>query len=123
MFEIFVEESFSAAHNLRDYKGKCENLHGHNYKVKVFAEGETLGKDGMLVDFTVLKEILKEILSVIDHRNLNEIEPFDKINPTAENIAKNIYEQFKRKMHDAKYTIRKVSVWETDRNCATYYEK
>lgn len=122
MFEIFIEDDFSAAHNLRNYKGKCEHLHGHNYKIRVYVCGKQLAADGMLLDFTDLKKQLKKIILELDHKYLNKIKPFDKTNPTAENIAKYIYGQLKSKIKNKKSKIRKVSVWETEKNCASYYE-
>ncbi|MDO8734792.1 MAG: 6-carboxytetrahydropterin synthase QueD [Elusimicrobiota bacterium] len=122
MYSITVESDFAAAHNLRNYKGKCEKLHGHNYKVHLTVSGETLDKSGMLIDFTDLKIILKEVLSRFDHGYLNDISPFDKINPTAENIAKHIHHKVKFQIPNSKSQI-KVTVWETEKNCATYYEK
>ena len=122
MYSITVESDFAAAHNLRNYKGKCEKLHGHNYKVCLTVEGVSLDKSGMLVDFTDLKRILKEVLSRFDHGYLNDIPPFDKINPTAENIAEQISKQIQFKIKKSKLQI-KVTVWETEKNFATYYEK
>ncbi|MBI5574401.1 MAG: 6-carboxytetrahydropterin synthase QueD [Elusimicrobia bacterium] len=121
MYSVMVEDGFSAAHNLRNYKGKCEKLHGHNYRVRLTVKGETLDKSGMLIDFTVLKNILENVLSKFDHGYLNDISPFDKINPTAENIAEQISKQIQFKIKKSKFKI-KVSVWETEKNCATYYE-
>ncbi|OGS46988.1 MAG: 6-carboxytetrahydropterin synthase QueD [Elusimicrobia bacterium RIFOXYD2_FULL_34_15] len=123
MFEISIEDNFSAAHNLRNYKGKCEHLHGHNYKVRVFVCGKVLDKTGMLLDFTILKEILKEITNEFDHKYLNEEKPFDKINPTAENIAKYIYRRIKLKVKSKKLKVIEVDVWETEKNFAKYYEE
>ena len=122
MYSVTVEGDFSAAHNLRNYKGKCEKLHGHNYKVRLTVEGASLDKSGMLVDFTDLKNILESVLSKFDHGYLNEILPFDKINPTAENIAEQISKQIQFKIKKSKLQI-KVTVWETEKNFATYYEK
>ncbi|MEW6556455.1 MAG: 6-carboxytetrahydropterin synthase QueD [Elusimicrobiota bacterium] len=121
MFEIFVEDNFSAAHNLRNYKGRCEHLHGHNYNVCISVCGQKLDKTGMLVDFTILKKQLNEIIATLDHKYLNEIKPFDRINPTAENIAKYIHRQIQLKIKNSKLKI-KVVVWETERNYASYYE-
>ncbi|PKM92828.1 MAG: 6-carboxytetrahydropterin synthase QueD [Elusimicrobia bacterium HGW-Elusimicrobia-4] len=124
MYSITVKDEFSAAHNLRNYKGKCEKLHGHNYRVCLTVEGVTLDKSGMLVDFTVLKSILESVLSKFDHGYLNDIPPFDKINPTAENIAKYIFKQTELKINlHLKLKVKEVVVWETEKNCATYYEK
>ena len=126
MYNITVEGEFSAAHNLRNYKGKCEKLHGHNYKVRLTVEGSTLDKSGMLVDFMVVKNILKKVLSKFDHGYLNDIPPFDPakggVNPTAENIAGWIYNEVKIKIAGLKIKIRDATVWETEKNCAVYYE-
>ncbi len=129
MFEVRVEDDFAAAHFLRDYNGKCENLHGHNYKVYVHVEGSKLDAGGMLLDFSFLKAALKEVLAKIDHTNLNDIKDFDQ-NPSAERIAvyiyKNLLETLKAKGHDLSLTsadgtkISKVDVFETDRNRARY---
>ena len=91
MFELKIITQFGAAHQLRNYDGKCENLHGHNWKIEVFLKGEELDKDGMLVDFTIIKERTKEIIERFDHRFLNDLECFSEINPSSENIAKYIY--------------------------------
>lgn len=129
MFEVRVQDDFAAAHFLRDYNGKCENLHGHNYKVYVHVKGNTLDSGGMLIDFTFLKKSLKEVLSQIDHTNLNDIKEFDQ-NPSAERIAmyiyKNLLENLKTKGIDlslnspAGTKISKVDVFETERNRARY---
>lgn len=116
MYEIKIQSAFSAAHNLRNYRGKCENLHGHNWKVEAILAYKSLGKDGMAVDFKEAKKVLKEALREFDHSYLNEIEPFKKINPTSENMAKIIYDRLKEKDSH----IRSVSVWENDNSCATY---
>ncbi len=129
MYELTVKTSFNAAHNLRNYKRKCEQLHGHNWKVEVGIRGEKLNKTGMLVDFKEIKEATSQILEKIDHTYLNRISPFTRINPSSENIAKYLYEQLKthRLFHIKKtassYRLYKVSVWETDTTCATYTEE
>ena len=98
MFEVAVEQSFASAHALRNYKGRCENVHGHNWKVRVVIEGEKLDQTGMLVDFLDVKSFMGEILDRIDHQFLNEIPPFDVINPSAENIAEYFYQQMTGKL-------------------------
>lgn len=118
MYEIKVESHFSAAHHLLHYEGECENQHGHNWKVEVYAVGENLDKSNLLIDFKILKKELNEVIKQLDHTDLNELEVFKKISPSSEIIAKHIYEQLKEKVH----SIAKVSVWETDNSCATYYE-
>jgi 6-pyruvoyltetrahydropterin/6-carboxytetrahydropterin synthase len=123
MYEVTVEQSFAAAHALRHYKGACENLHGHNFKVHVTIEGETLDVAGMLVDFLDVRDMMQDVMKRLDHQNLNEVEPFnDAKNPSAENIA----EYFCNHMADALKSnpvpvrIQSVKVWETDIQSATY---
>jgi 6-pyruvoyltetrahydropterin/6-carboxytetrahydropterin synthase len=120
MYEVSVNSMFSAAHSLRYYKGKCEKLHGHNWKVELVMKGERLKKTGIVCDFTELKKILKKIISVLDHKYLNEIPAFNKTNPTSENIAKYIYDSVKCRVPDAKLRISRVKVWESDTSSATY---
>lgn len=122
MFEVAVEQSFASAHALRNYKGRCENVHGHNWKVRVVIEGEKLDQTGILVDFLDVKSLLNEILDRIDHQFLNEIPPFDVINPSAENIAEYFYQQMSGKLGEAPVPvrIREVIIWETEIQSATY---
>lgn len=110
---------FSSAHNLRNYHGNCENLHGHNWKVEAFLESKKLDKDGMLVDFKILKGELKKILSNLDHKYINEIDYFKEVNPTSENIACYIYNELKKVFGDI---MIKVIVWESENSAAEYYE-
>ena len=121
MYELMVKDSFAAAHNLRDYKGKCERVHGHNYIVEAYFTSVTLGKDGLAVDFTVLKKHLKKITDELDHRNLNSDIPFfKKHNTSAENIARFIYDYLKTKVKKAR--ISKVAIYESDSSMAAYTE-
>jgi 6-pyruvoyltetrahydropterin/6-carboxytetrahydropterin synthase len=122
MFEVAVEQSFASAHALRNYKGRCENVHGHNWKVRVVIEGEKLDATGMLVDFLDVKSLLGEILDRIDHQFLNEIPPFDVVNPSAENIAEYFYQQLNGKLAETPVPvrIREVKIWETEIHSATY---
>ena len=116
MYEIKVKSGFSAAHNLRNYRGKCENLHGHNWNIEAIFAYNSLGEDGMAVDFKEAKSVLKEALEKFDHAYLNELEFFKKINPTSENIAKFIYDEIKKENKHIAF----VSVWENENSCATY---
>ena len=118
MFEICVEHTFAAAHALRNYYGKCENLHGHNYRVQVGMEGGELDENGLLFDFVKLKTQLRETTGYLDHQNLNELRPFDVINPSAENIARFICEDIQKKLDSGRVAY--VRVWETDTSCAIY---
>lgn len=117
MFSVKVKGNFSSAHNLRGYKGKCENLHGHNWEVEVVVSKPELDKLGMVVDFKLLKNELNALLEELDHKYLNDIAYFKKINPTSENIAKYIFENLTLRIPD----IKSVSVWESNNSCATYY--
>lgn len=118
MFEVCVEHTFAAAHALRNYRGKCENLHGHNYRVQVGLEGEELDANGLLYDFADLKKSLRSTSEYLDHQNLNELRPFDTMNPSAENIAKFIFDEMQKGMKAG--SIAYVRVWETDTSCAIY---
>jgi len=122
MFEVNVEETFSAGHALRGYKGKCENPHGHNYRVRVSLEGEELDSIGLLFDFSHLKKILRELIGDMDHKFLNDQAPFHAINPSAENIAKFLYDESSKEMQRMSHAprIKSVTVWETDETSATY---
>ncbi len=117
-----VEDFFSSAHNLRDYGGKCENLHGHNWKVRVYVSGEKLDNSGMLLDFKILKKELRRITDYLDHKYLNEIEPFDKINPSSENIAKFIFEKLQEALSRYNVAVEKVTVYESEGTGASYEE-
>jgi 6-pyruvoyltetrahydropterin/6-carboxytetrahydropterin synthase len=122
MFEIFVDETFAAGHALRGYKGKCENVHGHNYRVRVTLAGSELDSVGMLYDFVHLKQVIQGVIRSLDHRFLNDFAPFDKVNPSAENIAKHIYEETEKQLREAPNgsAISCITVWETDTSAATY---
>ena len=117
MYSIKVESSFSAAHNLRSYKGKCEQLHGHNWKVQAEVCGSRLNKSGMVLDFKLLKAQLKKILDKLDHKYLNSQPYFKKNNPTSENIARYIYVL----LEPGTPGLKCVSVWESENSLATYY--
>ncbi len=118
MYKIKIESNFSSAHNLRGYRGRCEELHGHNWKVEVAAACTELDKIGMVLDFKHLKNKLNTLLDKLDHKYLNKITYFKKVNPTSENIAKYIYDSLKGGVPG----ILSVTVWENDTSCATYEE-
>ena len=122
MFEVAVEQGFASAHALRNYKGRRENTHGHNWRVEVLIEGERLDETGLLVDFIDVKNLMGGIIDRIDHQFLNEIPPFDVVNPSAENIAEYFYQQMRAGLSDTPVPVRisAVKVWETDIQSATY---
>jgi len=121
MYEVMIEEEFSAAHALRGYRGKCENLHGHNWKVEIYVRGERLDDIGMLVDFTHLKKVTRDVMRLLDHQNLNEIKPFDvELNPSSEHLAGFILDKVANQINDGRVQVYKVRVWETPSTSATY---
>ena len=122
MFEVSVEQTFAAGHALRNYKGKCENIHGHNFRVQVTIEGERLDDTGLLVDFIDVKDLMGSVIARLDHQFLNEVAPFDVKNPSAENIAEYFYEQMSTGLAatPVPVRIREVKIWETDIQSATY---
>jgi len=122
MFELMVESTFSAAHQLKGYKGKCERLHGHNWKVQVHVAVERLNEIDIAIDFHELKSLTNEVVSTLDHTVLNEIFPFTEKNPSSENIAKWIYDSMRKKINDENIHLSAVTVWESENSSATYYE-
>ena len=118
LYKVKVQSHFSSAHNLRKYKGKCEDLHGHNWRVEIIAESQELDEIGMVVDFKDLKGALNEVMSELDHKYLNDIDYFKESNPTSENIAKYIYGKISK--DNPGLPVKKVTVWETETSCATY---
>jgi 6-pyruvoyltetrahydropterin/6-carboxytetrahydropterin synthase len=122
MYEVSVDETFAAAHNLRNYKGKCENLHGHNYKLRVTLAGEKLDATGLLYDFVHLKQAIQTVIRSLDHKYLNELSPFDVLNPSAENISRYIYDEVAKQLTGGPNGtgVASVTVWETDVTAATY---
>jgi 6-pyruvoyltetrahydropterin/6-carboxytetrahydropterin synthase len=125
MFEVTVEDTFPAGHFLRNYKGKCENPHGHNYKVRVTLQGKELDKSGLLLDFKDLKEVMRPTVDRLDHQMLNELAPFIELNPSAENLAKYFFDETNRQLKSAtngRVWVKDVTIWETDTTTATYFE-
>jgi 6-pyruvoyltetrahydropterin/6-carboxytetrahydropterin synthase len=121
MFEVEIISSFSAAHRLRQYKGKCERLHGHNYRVHVTARASNPEADGMVIDFGELKRITNDLLERLDHHLLNEIKPFDEIEPSAENIAEFIFHEVEQGLGKRGDLLYSVGVWESDTSVARYF--
>ena len=120
MYEVSVEQDFDAAHYLRDYRGKCEALHGHRYRVVVKIKTPQLDDIGLAYDFTELKKYASNILARFDHTCLNDVTPFDKINPSSENIARTIYQELEPQLAGAHVSISCVEVWESPQTRVTY---
>ena len=123
MFELMVETYFAAAHQLRGYKGRCEKLHGHNWKVQVYVLAERLNELDLAIDFHELKRLAEEVISPLDHSFLNDIFPFTEKNPSSENIAKWIYDSLKKRFSESDVDLAAVSVWESETASATYFEE
>jgi 6-pyruvoyltetrahydropterin/6-carboxytetrahydropterin synthase len=125
MFEITVQAGFSSGHYLRNYHGKCENPHGHNYRVLVTLIGEQIDASGLLLDFKLLKQVLRPTVDYLDHQMINDLAPFDTVNPSAENLAKYFYERTAaelRQMTEGRVRVKDCTLYETDTSFARYYE-
>lgn len=123
MHEVSIEMEFSSAHALRGYQGKCENQHGHNYRVEVHVQGSELNSIGLLIDFKELKAATKRIVDYLDHRDINELPPFDvELNPSAENIASYFFHEVGRQINDDRVRVQRVRIWETSTCSSTYSE-
>jgi len=121
MFEVSVEETFAAGHALRNYRGKCENLHGHNYRVMITLQGPQLDSIGLLVDFVQVKKLIQTVVDRLDHQYLNDVAPFDLLNPSAENMAKYFYDEISGGLDQSvPVHVAQVQLWETDTTSATY---
>jgi 6-pyruvoyltetrahydropterin/6-carboxytetrahydropterin synthase len=122
MYELSIEVGFAAAHQLRGYKGKCENLHGHNWRVQISVSAERLNELDIAIDFHDLKKIAQEVVTPLDHAFLNDIFPFTEKNPSSENIAKWIFDSLKKKINNGNLRTAAVTVWESESASASYYE-
>ena len=125
MFEVSVEDTFAAGHALRGYRGKCENPHGHNYKVRVTLAGRDLDKAGLLLDFKDLRDVMKHVIERLDHQMINEVTPFTELNPSAENLAKYFYDETNgnlKKVTQGRVFVKDVTIYETDTTTAKYSE-
>ena len=120
MYELKIITEFSAAHNLRNFRGKCEALHGHNWKVEVVLSGKNLDASGVVLDFAEVKGATSEIMSEIDHRYLNDLPFFTENNPSSENIARYIFHRLQEKIDNDRVRIRRVTAWESQDACASY---
>lgn len=125
MFEITVEAGFSSGHYLRNYRGKCENPHGHNYRVLVTLAGAELDDTGLLLDFKLLKQVLKPTIDYLDHQMINDLEPFTSLNPSAENLARYFFENTANQLDEmtaGRVRVKDCTVFETATSFARYYE-
>lgn len=120
MYEVGIKAHFSAAHRLIDYKGSCAAFHGHNWEIEVYVSGDSLDSIGILVDFRELKQRVNKVLEQVDHRDLNEVDPFQTLNPTSENIACYLFEEFSQRLDCDRYAVSRVVVHETPGSVATY---
>ncbi len=120
MYEVTIKKSFSAAHLLKEIGGKCEELHGHNFLVEVSVAAESLNSEGLLIDFRVVKGWTDEVLEQLDHKYLNELEYFKSINPSSEQIARFLYDRISEKSRQAKITLSRVTVWESENSRVSY---
>ncbi|MEE9402609.1 MAG: 6-carboxytetrahydropterin synthase QueD [Desulfobacteria bacterium] len=121
MYELKVITNFSAAHQLKDFEGACEDLHGHNWKIEVYVTSETLNEAGIVMDFRVLKAHVKTVMADLDHKFLNDLEAFKDQNPSSENIARYVAEQLSLSLDDPEIKVSRVTAWESETSCATYY--
>ncbi len=120
MYELKILSQFAAAHQLRESGGKCEQMHGHNWKVEVCVQGDKLGDNGLLIDFHDVKAAARRVLEELDHKYLNEVPPFDRQNPSSENIARYLFESVGRELDSDRVRVSRVTAWESDTACATY---
>jgi 6-pyruvoyltetrahydropterin/6-carboxytetrahydropterin synthase len=120
VYELRIISHLAAAHQLRDFHGDCENLHGHNWKIEVFVTGQELGENGILMDFKELKKATEKVVEALDHRFLNELEYFKNVNPSSENIARFIFDSLTQRLTDHRVTVSKVTAWESDSAGASY---
>ncbi|PLY01798.1 MAG: 6-carboxytetrahydropterin synthase QueD [Desulfuromonas sp.] len=122
MYHLTIQTHFAAAHNLINYQGDCENLHGHNWKVEVTVAAQDLDNAGLAIDFKILKKETNAVLDLLDHKYLNDLEPFREVSPSSEHIARFLYEELSRKLNNDKVKVDNVNVWESDNACASYSE-
>ncbi|MBE0504597.1 MAG: 6-carboxytetrahydropterin synthase QueD [Desulfuromonadales bacterium] len=120
MYRLTIQTSFAAAHNLLQYQGDCENLHGHNWKVDVTVAARELDKSGLGIDFKILKAETRRLLETLDHKYLNDLPMFKGVSPSSENIARYLFEELSRILNNANVTVSLVNVWESDFACASY---
>ena len=121
MYELKVITNFSAAHQLKEFEGACEDLHGHNWKIEVCVTSGSLNEAGVVIDFRTLKKYMSQIMETLDHKFLNELDPFKDQNPSSENIARHVAEQLAILLEDPEIKVSRVTAWESETACATYH--
>lgn len=121
MFELKVITNFSAAHQLKEFEGACEDLHGHNWKIEVCVTSGTLNEAGVVIDFRTLKKYMSQIMETLDHKFLNDLDPFKDQNPSSENIARYVAEQLALLLQGPEIKVSRVTAWESETASATYY--
>lgn len=120
MYHLTILTDFAAAHNLINYQGDCENLHGHNWKVEVQVAARELNDAGLGIDFKILKKETKELLGTLDHKYLNDLPMFKGLSPSSEHIARYLFDELGKILNDDNIVVERVTVWESDRACASY---
>ena len=120
MYELRIVTQMAAAHQLREFSGKCEKLHGHNWKIEIYVTGGELGPNGILIDFKLIKEAAHRVVQKLDHTFLNELKPFQDKNPSSENIAHFVFNSLSQELDNDQVKVSKVTAWESDTACATY---
>lgn len=121
-YTLKILADFASAHTLRDYPGACSRMHGHNWKIEAEVTARALDSVGMGVDFKVIKQAARDIAARLDHRYLNELDPFTEVNPTAENIAAYFYRELSNQLNDDRIRVHAITLWETERACVRYAE-
>jgi 6-pyruvoyltetrahydropterin/6-carboxytetrahydropterin synthase len=122
MYRLTVKTGFAAAHNLINYQGDCENLHGHNWKVEVTITAHELDQAGLAIDFKILKRETNALLDELDHKYVNQHHFFTELSPSSENIARYLYQEMSKRLNNNNITVERIGVWESDNACAEYYE-
>jgi 6-pyruvoyltetrahydropterin/6-carboxytetrahydropterin synthase len=120
MYRLMIKTSFAAAHNLINYQGDCENLHGHNWRVEVFVAAKELDKAGLGIDFKILKKQTNSLLDELDHKYLNDLTPFINDSPSSENISRYLFGRLSETLNNENITVEKINVWESENACASY---
>ncbi len=122
MYRLTIKTGFAAAHNLINYQGDCENLHGHNWKVEVTVTARELDQAGLAIDFKVLKRETNSLLDELDHKYVNQHHFFQDISPSSENISRYLFQELSKRLNDNNIKVERIGVWESDNACAEYYE-